>query len=405
MSGPRYQTGHVTRRNRHWRGEYHTFRIQPDGSTKRIHKSANLGLRSETTKTQAKKKLADIISREVATRPDSSVRLRWFVENKFLPVKKASWKASTAGTAKGTIERQILIPLGDRKLGELDRTQLQMHLNTLAERKYGYTTIQHTASFLLAIFDEAVELGYLERNPARKLQIPRIQKEKILGWGNQDFSDGKVWLTKEQLRTVLSRLEGRDRLIVMLAAFMALRGGEVFALQWGDYDGDKIHVMRRVYRGKLDEPKTEASNAFLPVPHIVKEALDKWKERCETPWASAFIFQSKNHTPLDKNNWLRRVLSLAIACDNLPPEVNFWVFRRTWTTHAPEYDAQLKEMQSVMRHSKSNKNITVEVYQQALPERMRRVMDAFADDVAADLPEHAEPAIKVEESDAIPVIG
>lgn len=394
MPGPRYQTGHVTRQNRHWRGEYHTFRIQPDGSTKRIHKSANLGLRSETTKTQAKKKLADIISREVATRPDSSVRLRWFVENKWLPTKEALWKESTTQTNKGVIEKQILEPLGVRKLGELDRSQLQLHLNRLAEMDYSYSTLQHTASFLRAILDEAMELDYLLKNPARKLKIPRVQRDKILGWGDQFFAQGRVWLTIEQLRTVLKRLEGRDRLIAMLASLMAMRAGEVFGLMWGDYDGDTIHIMRRVYRGKLDEPKTEASNALLPVPRIVKVALDMWKEKCGKPWDTSFIFESKNGTPLHKDNWVRRVLEPAIAFDALY-KVNFQVFRRTWTTHAPNYGAGMKEMQSVMRHARS-KNITVEVYQQPILDRMRQVMDAFADDVTADLPEHAETGIKVE---------
>lgn len=349
------------------------------------------------TKTQAKKKLADIISREVALRPDSSVRLRWFVENKFLPLKEGAWKASTAGTNKGIIEKQILNPLGDKKLAELDRTQLQMHLNGLAEREYSYSTIQHTASFLRAILDEAVELDYLLKNPARKLQIPHVKKEKILGWGDQFFPQGKAWLTVEQLRTVLGRLEGRNRLIVMLASLMAMRPGEVFGLQWGDYDGQNIHIMRRVYRGKLDAPKTEASNATLPVPRLVKEALDKWKEECGKPWASAFIFESKNGTPMHKDNWVRRALEPAIALDGFY-KVNFQVFRRTWTTHAPSNGAGLKEMETVLRHSAS-KNFTVGTYQQAMMSNVLDILNAFADTVALDLPEHAESGIKVEGED------
>jgi integrase len=57
---------------------------------------------------------------------------------------------------------------------------------------------------------------------------------------------------------------------------MAMSPGEVFALRWEDYDGKDVSIYWGVYRGVVDEPKTEASRDVLPVPAILRDALETY---------------------------------------------------------------------------------------------------------------------------------
>jgi integrase len=393
MPRPRFQTGHVCAVGKKWRGEWYETVRNDDGTTRRVHHSAIL---EADTKTKAKQALAAKIAPCQNVRPDAGVSLRSFIESKWLPLKKAKWKESTKLTSEGILQKQIIEPLGDIPLRDLDRSRLQTHLNRLASEGYSHSIVQHTTSFLRQIFDEAEEQAYVVRSPARRLEIPRVHPERTLSPDNAAFT-GKPFLSVDQLRKLLSAVEGRDRLIMMLAGLMAMRPGEIFALTWDAWRTDTLFIMSRVYRRKFDTPKTPASMAQLPIPKVVRETLDAWKVRCSPESDFAYIFPGKvRGTVLDQYNFSNRTLKPCgtIAVGTGFP-VTFQVLRRTWATHAPNYGAGLKEVEVVLRHSASL-NFTTGTYIQGIRERVLAAMDAFANAVCTGLPEHAEIPVEPE---------
>ena len=210
-------------------------------------------------------------------------------------------------------------------------------------------------------------------------------------------SCGKPYLSIDELRKLLGAIEGRNRLIVMMASLMAMRPGEIFGLIWEAWRDDTLFIMQRVCRRKFDSPKTPASMAQLPVPRIVKEALAKWKAQCPNAFDLSFIFPGKTrNSVLDQYNFSDRVLkpSGIIAVGTAFP-VTFQVLRRTWATHAPSYGAGLKEIEAVLRHSASL-NFTTGTYIQAVKERVLKAMDGLANAVCEGLPEHAEIPVEPE---------
>ena len=62
----------------------------------------------------------------------------------------------------------------------------------------------------------------------------------------------------------------------------------------------------------------------------------------------------------------------------------FQILRRSWTSNAPPYGADLKTLQVVMSHA-SSMDFTTMVYQQPIRERVLEVMNKFADAVAGKL--------------------
>jgi integrase len=388
MGRPRHQVGWITEQGPNWRGEFYTY---PDG--RRTHRSVVLGPRSKISKTEAKRLLAEIIARESPERPDGSVTLRWFIESRWLPMKKNRWKESTTGTNLNLIKNQIVIPLGNVPLEELDKFRLQSHLNTLADQGYSGSIVGHAKSFLGEILGEAHELDYIRKNWAARLSLPQIKRKgKKLG-GGIGLATGKPFLSIGQLRTLLGVLEGRNRLLVSLCSVMAMRPGEALALSWSSYNSDGVDIVERIYRGKFDEPKTEASIAGLPVPGLIREMLDKLK----TTARGEYVFQSgkrsrqhNRNKPIDKDNWLRRVLEPAgIIAVGTSFTVTFQELRRTFASLAWDYGADLKVVESVMRHAAS-KNFTVGAYQQVLRQKMLDCFEKFSEAALGGLPETAQ---------------
>ena len=86
-------------------------------------------------KWQAEKFLQAIIDKETSggnVRPSPAYTLRWFFQNRYKPVKEPTWKISSRGQTVSFIENYIIVPFGDKTLADLNRFELQTHMNKLA---------------------------------------------------------------------------------------------------------------------------------------------------------------------------------------------------------------------------------------------------------------------------------
>ena len=66
-------------------------------------------------------------------------------------------------------------------------------------------------------------------------------------------------LTAEQVQQILKVLGLREQLFVRLAIFSGMRPGEIIGLQWKHVHNAHVDIEQRMYRGKLDRPKTARS--------------------------------------------------------------------------------------------------------------------------------------------------
>lgn len=71
-----------------------------------------------------------------------------------------------------------------------------------------------------------------------------------------------------EVAIALDAVKFREKLILGLAIFGGFRPGEILGLQRKHVagDADEIEVQQRVYRGELDNPKTDASTRTAAVP-------------------------------------------------------------------------------------------------------------------------------------------
>ena len=378
MPRDRHQRGWVEetgKRVKKWKGHYYVYVALEDGSEVRRHRSVVLGLKSRVRKWEAQQELERVIERETGSRqsrPDDSVSLEWFVRERYLPMREGSWRSSTKTTNADLLKHHVRGPLGSYELRELDKFVLQRHLNTLGA-EYSFSVVDHVRNFLKSILEEAVELDYIGKNPARRLVNPETRRPS------------RPVLTFEQLRRLLLCLNERDRLVVLVASVCALRPGELFALRWRALRDGALEIAETVYRGKVrNVAKTRGSVAPVILPEAISLELEAWRLRCGSPPPEALIFPTANGTPLLKENFIRRSLKPAgkrAGCEF----VNFQALRRTFATLAHDSGASLKDVQTQLRHAHAA--TTADVYTQAIPESVRRAVDAFTRQVLGGPPD------------------
>jgi Phage integrase, N-terminal SAM-like domain len=125
-----------------------------------IHTTAEvgLGLKQELKKRDAEQKLRVYIAQVVgqsSAKPDESVTLGWFWENRFLPL-QTRWRDSTRIVLEVVIKKHLLGRFGNTRLCDLKRFELQTHLNALANQ-FSKSLVKKIKTWTRAILAEAVE--------------------------------------------------------------------------------------------------------------------------------------------------------------------------------------------------------------------------------------------------------
>jgi len=366
MGRDRYQEGSIVlagKRVKKWRGHFYVYQRQADGSEVRRFRNILLGFKAEMDKGEARAKLRDIIAREtknVAPAP-VNVTLRWFYENRFLPQKEEQWKVTSRPKTKRFIENYLLKRFGDTLLADLGKFTLQTYLNELAP-KFSKSVLTKTRVYLSAMLDEAVELEFLPKNPARKLAVPRSGKKSA-----------SQPLTPEQIPQVLFHLGDRDRLIVRMFLVLGLRPGEMFALRWNDKQANSLRIDTAIVDGIEVETKTEGSDAAVWLPVSIETELEFWRSTAKDASPEAFIFPSSRGTAISTNNFLFRVLKEAGKSAGIAG-VTHQMLRRTCSTYMAQLTT-VKDVQAHLRHA--NAKTTLEHYIKSVPESVRVAVESL----------------------------
>lgn len=196
---------------------------------------------------------------------------------------EGNW-GSTTKTTNQYFVRAILQQFGQKALRELDSVDLQNWVNTLAS-EYSRSMVFHCHTYLKSICAEAVEQDFLAKDPARKLKRPKTRRpdETILEW--------------TQYQNVIDAADTlRDKLAIKVGSGTAVRPGELFAFRWSSLeklpnDRHSLLITETVYKGKIRPwAKTEASEAYVPLPKRLALELDAWRQLTAWSQPKDFIF-------------------------------------------------------------------------------------------------------------------
>ena len=224
---------------------------------------------------------------------------------------------------------------------------------------YNKTTIKHHFNTLRNILEYAARLHYIDADPCKDLGVkekPKSKKTEI------EFLPSK---TAYRFIQALDEEPLYWRCYFNIVITTGLRRGEALALQWRDIDHDKmiIHVERNVTRDTnsenhrhVGETKSEekADVPMMPrVSEMIKALQKEQEEKYDIkilPNSTAFLFCAaddiyKTAYPTEPTRMMRKITQR----HNLP-SVSPHDLRHTAATLALEAGANLKQVQTLLRH-------------------------------------------------------
>jgi integrase len=224
----------------------------------------------------------------------------------------------------------------------------------------------------------------IDRNVAQLVQIPRQRKHRPVPW------------TSEEARRFLeSARSSADPLYAayVLVLVLGLRKGEVLGLSWEAVNFEQgtlvpDHQLQRVRRSLLyRETKTEASDAWLPMPDIVAAALmirrtqqdgereaagEIWQQTNDMP---SLVFTGRYGTPIDPRTLNRRFTARCEAAGVRRLTVHD--ARHTCATLLVDLDVHPRVIMRILRHA--DQAVTMEIYANASSAATRDALRRLGD--------------------------
>lgn len=164
-----------------------------------------------------------------------------------------------------------------------------------------YSVVAHLRWDLRQVFRMAVSEGYLLRNPAELLFIPREAKRPQV-----------TSMTFDQVRLFFSVLDVREKVIGGLAIIAGMRPGEILALRRSGLESNHAAITQRIYRGQLDTPKTFNSVRWAALGDGISGWIQQWLDMLPDSKPDAWVFPSeKGTTPVLKRQPVAEALQTA----------------------------------------------------------------------------------------------
>ncbi|MGB7186554.1 MAG: site-specific integrase [Candidatus Acidiferrales bacterium] len=344
MSRRSGQDGSVERK-----GNYFYVRFWMDEGSKRVHKSVRLcpvsGLGS-LTKAERKRRARQIVADSGADSPGCLARAEasrfgvmlreqaeWWIEH-IRVRKRKPVKLSTLFGYRHLLDRWILSRLGNLPLCDVNNPTVKSLVADMVQLDKSPETIRHAVKVV-----KLVVASYLDANGepvfrpkwnADYMDMPVVEKR----------NQRRPVFTGEEVTRIVSRAEGRSRVLFAVAAGTGARISELLALEIGKHvsaDCSAITIEQTVWRHGEVEGRGKSTSAHRDVD-LCSDLAPLLREFIAVR-ESGFLFSTENGRPLSQRNALRDLHSVENAEGLEKRGLHaFRRFRQTWLrkNRAPE---------------------------------------------------------------------
>lgn len=207
-------------------------------------------------KKDAEKALSEVIKQinagEYTEMPD--IKFEELAE-KWLEIKKNNLRPTTLTTYEAAIKH------ANKHFNNINVRKITPYLcdefaANLSKQDFAPATIIKNLTVLKSIFKKAIQWRYINRNPAESVERPKLTKKEI------------NFYSIEEINLLLENTNEFYRTLIKTLALSGLRVSEALGLRWDDIDfvGGKIYVRHTLYKGELNEPKTDKSKRVVVIP-------------------------------------------------------------------------------------------------------------------------------------------
>jgi integrase len=372
----KYQKGTVYlqgQKVKKWYGKYLIYGHDQDGKEVRRHRNVAICPRANTPKWRAEQLLRELILKECngagpvpTLPPDDSLTFRWFVHERYIPMRQGQWSPAYRKTNTYHLEHYLVAQFGDIPLRKLDTFGIQVWLNGMADKDYSQAVVRHCFTNLRAITHMAKKQKYLAEDPGEDVTMPQTKPVE------------KPVMTREQILALLGAVENvHDLCLLHIGIFCGPRASEVMGLQWKSWTGEALMPHGTAYEGQFyaGRFKTRQSQAPIPVPDQVRPVIEAWRSICNDSSPEALMFPTFGRgerkgqaVPRWGKNFLKwRIRPIARKLGIPEHLVTFQVMRRTLGTDMQKHGT-LKDTQGMLRHAsiKTTGDVYVQTIEQSV---------------------------------------
>lgn len=364
----RYGEGYVKRvgtRAKKWLGIWHVY-VVVDGCEVRRKRKKVLG-----PATMSKQEAKTILRKYVASdRPGSLIPALDFTVaelwDRYVTYKSAAWGAAMRETMCSLFRRLVLPVIGTYRVKDVTVDPLQAILTRLAGEGRSRSAIGKVKTHTKALFEYAVDLDLIDRNPARgrRVVIPKKGIKK----------SSERFYQIDEVHRLLAKASGREHLILRLLLVCGFRPAELFALRVRDVEQGRVMVdeaikAREKGDDRIGDPKTDGSIGYVAISAELETELRQWIVSLPDRNENAWLFPASKRrgiriAPMIPANYLKRTLKpLAVAASVdvrptgkrdkegnpiLTSALTYQAMRRTCATF---FRQDLKSAQAQLRHS------------------------------------------------------
>lgn len=310
--------------------------------------------------------------------PQSVMTVREFVERKFVPehvamlkpggrvhystqlpivldgipeVKQRSRRKPKDGGDPPAVKR--IAGIGDLRLRDVTTETCQRLIAETITRGYSVQYAMHIRNAISAIFTHAESKDWFSgRNPASRVMMPEIVRRELHA------------LSFEQLRRLVAALDPLTRAMVLCAALTSMNIAEVSGTRWKYVnlsdawqvvDGESLPPWQIAVRwqhtlGSFGSVKAKGRRRNVVIPALLAEALTALKQQTSFTGPDDPVFATKNGSPADPKNLLRRRLRPAGIALGMP-WLGWHDLRRTFSTLSDQIGMSVGERQALMGHA------------------------------------------------------
>lgn len=200
----------------------------------------------------------------------------------------------------------------------------------------------HAYSLLSTILGTAASEGIADTNPCT-----------ISGAGNTERRVKIRPATLAELETIATEMPQRLRLMVLLAAWCALRFGELAEIRRKDFVGNVIQVRRGVVRVdgemRVTTPKSAAGSRDVTIPPHLMPLVEQHLERHTGSGRESLLFPAVNGSHMQPSSLYRYFYPARDKAKR--PDLRFHDLRHTGATLAAQTGATLAELMGRLGHS------------------------------------------------------
>jgi len=303
---------------------------------------------------------------KVNIRDKNNVLLKEWYEKWYKVYKESNLRGNSLRLYSDIIQRNILPYLGDEKISDITKTDIQLLITKLYELGYGFERQNKVRILLNDMFQRAYEDGIIIKNPTTGVKI--ISKKE---------SHARS-LTLEEQKVFLAYCENAFYgNLFNVAIYTGLRPGELFALTADDIIFDKnndyIDVKHTLVYQKyledskktfhLEDPKTKSSFRHVPISNKCKYYLEKQLRQKEIiaeknpEEKNDFLFTTKFNTPLNSVLYSQAIAHIVEEINLLRPygeefeKFSGHTFRHTFATRCFEKGISPKVVQKYLGHA------------------------------------------------------